>query len=132
MNPNLTQKVAILEPHEILRQCLAEILIYLNYEVVIKSGNTLDFIEQLAMTDDPPQVIISEIELSDVRGLSIFRHFRFHYPEVKLLAFSVDDSEWSVDLALEQGADLFLRKGCSLKSLQQALESIMDKDFQTK
>lgn len=117
--------IAILEPHEILRQCLIEILNHLNYQVLIKAGNALDFIEQLAMTDDQPDIIISEVQLTDLPDISLFRHLRYHYPEAKLLAFSADDSNWTVDMVRQEGADAFLEKGCSLQTLQQILDDLV-------
>jgi DNA-binding NarL/FixJ family response regulator len=120
----LKQTVAILEPHHILRQCLEEILIYLNYSVIIKSGDPLEFIEQLALSDDAPDIILSEVELNDMQDISLFRHFRHHYPGVKILAFSADDTEWTVQNVLQEGAHAFLEKGCSLQSLQDMLANI--------
>ena len=38
----LTNTIAILEPHEILRLCLSEVLTYLNYEVIIYSNGIQD------------------------------------------------------------------------------------------
>jgi DNA-binding NarL/FixJ family response regulator len=128
----LTKTIAILEPHEILQHCLAEVLTYLNYDVIIKSGNTLDFIELLAMSDQQPDIIISEVELNDLEDISLFRHLRYHYPGIKLLAFSGDDSEWTVDLIFQQGADAFLQKGSSLQKLQQVLYSLCCTEDQPK
>ena len=128
----MTKTIAILEPHEILRLCLSEVLTYLNYEVIIKSGETLDFIELLATTDRLPDIIISEVQLNDLPGISLFRHLRHHYPETRLLAFSADDSEWTIQLALEEGAYAFLEKGSSLQKLQQVLEMISSPEFESK
>ena len=124
--------VAILEPHEILRLCLAEVLTYLNYQIIIKSGNAVDFIEMLATADELPHIIISEVQLNDLEDISIFRHLRLHYPEIKLLAYSGDDSEWTVDLVLNEGADAFLEKGCSLQQLQHELHRISSMEFQAR
>ena len=132
-NPQTDQKVrktiAILEPHEILRLCLEEIMIHLNYEIVARSGDSLDFIEQLAMLENTPDAIISETQLTDLPDISLFRHLKFHYPEVPILAFSADDTMYSVDLALAEGADGFLEKGCSLQQLQERLVEITMKNL---
>jgi two-component system invasion response regulator UvrY len=124
--------IAILEPHEILRLCLAEVLTHLNYHIIIKSGNAVDFIEMLATAEELPHIVISEVQLNDLDGISIFRHLRLHYPEIKLLAYSGDDSEWTVDLVLKEGADAFLEKGCSLQQLQHELYRISSMEFQSR
>jgi DNA-binding NarL/FixJ family response regulator len=120
----LKQTVAILEPHEILRQCLEEILTHLDYDVVIKSGDTLGFIECLALSEQSPDIILSEVELDDLQDISLFRHLRHHYPGTKILAFSADNTEWTIKTALREGAHAFLEKGCSLQSLQTTLARI--------
>jgi two-component system, NarL family, invasion response regulator UvrY len=124
--------IAILEPHEILRLCLAEVLAHLNYQIIIKSGNSVEFIEKLAMAEELPDIIISEVQLHDIEDISIFRHLRLHYPEIRLLAYSGDDSEWTVDLVLKEGADAFLEKGCSLQQLQYELHRISSMQFQAR
>lgn len=120
----MKQTVAILEPHGILRQCLEEILSHLNYEVVIQSGDPLDFIEELALADQSPDIILSEVVFEDMEDISLFRHLRHHYPGTKILAFSADNTEWSIKNALREGAHAFLEKGCSLYSLQASLARI--------
>ncbi|RYY17390.1 MAG: response regulator transcription factor [Chitinophagaceae bacterium] len=132
MNNKLTKTIAILEPHEILRLCLAEVLTHLNYNVIIRSGNAFDFIELLATADEHPDIIISEVQLNDLQDISMFRHLRYHYPETKILAFSADGSEWTIETALKDGADAFLEKGCSLHNLQQVLSQISSLDYQSK
>ena len=122
--------IAILEPHEILRLCLAEVLGHLNYQIIIKSGKALDFIELLATAEELPDIIISEVQLNDLNDISLFRHLRHQYPEIKLLAYSGDDSEWTVDQVLKEGADAFLEKGCSLQELQNVLHQISSIEFQ--
>jgi DNA-binding NarL/FixJ family response regulator len=128
----LTKTIAILEPHEILRQCLIEILSHLKYQVIIRSGSALDFIEQLATTDEQPDIIISEVQLIDLPDISLFRHLRYHYPDIKLLAFSADDSNWTVDLVKREGADAFLEKGCSLQILQRVLGELTSPALQSR
>jgi DNA-binding NarL/FixJ family response regulator len=124
-NPVMTKQpvktVAILEPHDILRHCLLTILSHLKYDVTIHTGDSLEFIENLAASEVPPDVIISEVQLHDLPDVSLFRHLRYHYPEVKLLAFSGDNSAWTTDAAIEEGANAFLLKGCSLYELQHTL-----------
>ena len=106
----------------------AELKSFLEEKVI--QYNTLDFIEQLATVDKLPDIIISEVQLNDLNDISIFRYIRLHYPDIKLLAYSGDDSEWTVDQVLKEGADAFLEKGCSLHALQQELHRIACGDFQ--
>jgi len=124
--------IAILEPHEILRQCLAEILIYLNYDVIIKSGSAFEFLGLLAASEKLPNIIISEVKVEDHQHVSLFRHLRYHYPDVRLVAFSADDSEWTVDHVRREGADAFIPKGCSLINLQETLLKINSPTFPVK
>lgn len=121
----MKKTIAILEPHRIFRQCLEEILGHLEYEVILRSGETLDFIEQLAVSEEQPAIIISEVQLNDMPDVSMFKHLSFHYPEIKLLAFSADNSEWAVDTALQEGAHAFLQKGCSLHEMETILDEIV-------
>ena len=126
----LTKTIAILEPHEILRLCLIEVLSHLNYNILFKSGSAIDFIEMLATAEEQPDIIIAEVQLYDLQDISLFRHLRYHYPGIKLLAFSADDTERTVELVLQEGADAFLAKGCSLQQIQHALELVYRSELQ--
>ena len=128
----MKKTIAILEPHHIFRQCLEEILSHLEYDVILKSGETLDFIEQLAVSEEQPAIIISEVQLGDMPDVSMFRHLSYHYPEIKLLAFSADNSEWAVDTAMQEGAHAFLQKGCSLQEIQIILDEISSLEIEIK
>lgn len=124
MTDLLKTTIALLEPHAILRKCMDEILTHLYYEVMFKSGAGVAFLEELAVRDEIPEIIISEPRLRDLPDISIFRHLKFHYPGTLLVAYSADNTEWNIENAISEGADTFIEKGCSLHELQTTLATL--------
>jgi DNA-binding NarL/FixJ family response regulator len=120
----LKTTIAILEPHAILRKCMDEILSHLEYDVLFQSGSGVAFLEELAVRDELPEIIISEPRLRDLPDISIFRHLKFHYPNTLLVAYSADNSEWTIETSISEGADTFIEKGCSLHELQLTLATV--------
>jgi len=103
-----------------------EILTHLDYDVLFKSGSGVAFLEELAVREELPEIIISEPRLRDLPDISIFRHLRFHYPNTLLVAYSADNSEWTIETAINEGADTFIEKGCSLHELQISLVTLTE------
>ncbi len=98
-----------------------EILNHLEYDVLFKSGSVVAFLEELAVRENLPEIIIAEPRLRDLPDISIFKHLKYHYPNTLLVAYSADNSEWNIQTALAAGADTFIVKGCSLNELEDAL-----------
>jgi DNA-binding NarL/FixJ family response regulator len=109
-----------------------ESLTKLDYHVLIKSSESILFLEELADAERLPDIIISEPRLNDLPDISIFRHLRFHYPSAILVAYTSPDSEWNMQTASREGAHAFLEKGCSLHELQLTLDALKGSEINSR
>jgi DNA-binding NarL/FixJ family response regulator len=120
----LNKTIAILEPHELLRQCLDEILTFLGYDVVIKEAESLEFLNELERVQFLPNIIVMESQIAEPHDYHLIKYLRNSFPLIRLLAFSTDNSEYAVNQVMQEGVHAFLEKGCSLCKLQTVLEQL--------
>ena len=116
--------IALVDDHKIFRQGLIEVLNHLGYKVSIQASNGKELFEQLIETE-LPAICILDIHMPEMDGFETTRHLRAAYPEMKILAFSTDNTDLSVSKMISSGAHAFLEKGGSLDDISEALNSIL-------
>jgi len=116
--------VALVDDHKIFRQGLIEVLNHLGYKVTLQASNGRELLEQL-LENDSPAICILDIHMPEMDGFETTRHLRVSYPEIKILAFSTDNTDLSVSRMLSCGAHAFLEKGGSLDDISESLSSIL-------
>lgn len=116
--------VALVDDHKIFRQGLIEVLNHLGYKVTIEASNGTDLFEKLK-TKAIPTICILDIHMPEMDGFETCRQLRIHYPDIRILAFSTDNTDVSVSKMLSCGAHGFLEKGGSLEDINHSLNSIL-------
>jgi len=80
----------------------------------------------LTMTQElMPDLVIMDVHLPDLSGISITRQILNIRPSVKVLIFSSDADHSLVDAALEAGACGYIVKGCASNELLDAINAVM-------
>ena len=74
---------------------------------------------------EQPSVVILDNKLPDGFGIDFIPHIKQHYPAIKIIMISGYDAS-AEDVALENGADIFLLKPFSRDQLYQAIKGLMD------
>ena len=116
--------VALVDDHKIFRQGLIEVLNHLGYKVTIEASNGKELLEMLKKTV-MPSICILDIHMPEMDGFETCSHLRIHYPDIRILAFSTDNTDASVSKMLSCGAHGFLEKGGSLEDISRSLNSIL-------
>lgn len=120
--PHIT--VALVDDHKIFRQGLIEVLNHLGYEVTIEACNGRELFKMLESAS-LPSICILDIHMPEMDGFETSRQLRAKYPEIKILAFSTDNTDVSVSKVIASGAHAFLEKGGSLEEISESLTSIL-------
>ncbi len=74
------------------------------------SGN--DFLDQMKKIDKPllPEIVLMDVEMADLDGISAVRTGKILYPEVRFLMLTVFDDEDKIFEAIKAGADGYILK----------------------
>ncbi|PWJ60478.1 DNA-binding NarL/FixJ family response regulator [Dyadobacter jejuensis] len=122
-------KIAIVDDHELMAKALSGLVQRFDgYDVIfeVSSGSTLIQRLELGML---PDILLLDINMPDMDGFEIASWLQIHYPQIKILALSMNDKETAIVKMLQNGARGYLLKGCKPQELKQALESLVKKGF---
>lgn len=71
-----------------------------------------------------PDVLVMEIDLPEINGISALRTIKTQYPGTKMLVFTCHPEEMYALSAIKAGASGYLSKTVSTESLQQAIQQV--------
>lgn len=117
-----TKKILIIEDE-------GDMCLLLN--ILLNGGEfELDHVKNLAAARDylerqAPAVIILDNKLPDGFGVDFVAFIKQHYPGIRVIMISGFDSAVE-DVAIENGADFFLKKPFTRRQFDQSLELVMN------
>jgi len=116
--------IVIAEDHTILRDGLRSLLNADDqYEVV---GEAADGLEALHCVQQfSPDLILLDLSMPRMSGASVIKEVKSRFPEVKVLALSVHDSEEYILETFQLGADGYCTKAASQSELLMAIASVL-------
>lgn len=122
-------QIAIVDDHELMARALSGLVQkFEDYEVIYEvfSGEELLQRIRLGMI---PEIVLLDINMPDMDGYEVAHWLRNNYPDVKILALSMNNKEAAIVKMLRNGARGYLLKGCKPHELKQGLDSIVQKGF---
>lgn len=122
--------VAIADDHRLI----AESLSYLindspEFRVILLANNGKLLLEALEKSGDLPDICILDINMPVLNGVETAREINNRFPDIKLLALSMNDDEASVIQMIRAGCRGYLLKDCTQAELHRALHEIFTKGF---
>ncbi len=117
-------RVLIVDDHPLYGDALASALRVSFNDCEIRRAETLK--EALAILDDgyAPELVMFDLKLPDVKGISGFHEFMERSPDARVLVISSLASAELVHSLLQSGAKGFLPKDTSTKKLRYAISEI--------
>lgn len=113
---------------EFLRSCLKELLEKEGY----RCRGTVENSRQLwaAMSKSIPQILFLDIHFPDENGLDILKQVKDKYPAVKVIMVTADNSEASLQTALQYKASGYVTKPFDSEHILLALKKIQEEPTQ--
>jgi two-component system OmpR family response regulator len=103
--------------------CLLMEIILQSSDITIKRAKTLAAAQE-ALEEDQPDIVLLDNRLPDGFGVDFIPRIKNNYPAVKVVMITGVDHA-AQDLALEVGADAFLRKPFTQQQLQQVIRNLL-------
>ena len=127
MNNNNSKliRLALLDDHQIVIDGLKLLLKDdSQFEVVLESTNSVDFLEKIKQFEF--DIVITDIMLpGQINGLEVSRHLREHFPNIRILALTMnEDSKIVYELIEVVKIDGFLSKATGRDELISAITQI--------
>lgn len=122
--------VAIVDDHKLVRESIGSIInSFKKYQVVISAANGIELIDLLKEVKTLPKICVLDIQMPKMNGFETLEHIRKDWPELRVLALSMLDDEFSIIRMLRGGAKGYLLKGEDIEELRKALDCIYQKGF---
>jgi two-component system invasion response regulator UvrY len=123
-------KIALAYDHVILRKGVAEILSkFGDMEVIMEAGTGKELIEKMHRAKTLPDVCIVDINMPEMNGYDTAAELKTHWPDIKILALSMYDTELNVIKMLRNGANGYVLKDSDPEDLRVAILKVIKDGF---
>ncbi len=117
--------VALADDHTILRKGVAEILSKFDeIQVIIEACNGQELLDKISAAKRMPDVCIVDINMPVMNGYDTTSAIRLKWPEIKILALSMYDTELNIIRMLRCGANGYLLKDADPMELRVAITDV--------
>ncbi len=118
-------KIAIADDHTILRKGVIEILSrFENMMVVAEAANGKELVTRLQSAATLPDVCIIDINMPEMNGYETAAEVRRLWPDIRILALSMYDTELNVIKMLRNGANGYVLKDSDPEDLKIAINKV--------
>lgn len=124
-----TIKIALADDHTLFRKGVEELMEdFDNIEVIYSVSNGKELIDKL-LTGPLPDVCLLDINMPELNGFETAKKIKELWPDMKILAVSVYDSEFNIIGMLRAGAGGYVLKDAQPAALRKAIEGIYENGF---
>ncbi|WP_226064782.1 response regulator transcription factor [Kaistella polysaccharea] len=121
-------KVAIVDDHKLVSKALENMISFNpSFKVVMNCFNGEDFLEKLAVQTIMPEVVLMDINMPKKNGIETTAEITANYPEIKVIALTMEDNETTIINMLKAGAKGYLLKDMSPDILFSAINIVHEK-----
>lgn len=120
---------AIVDDHLLLSQAIAGIVNgFENFEVIYLCKNGQDLVNKFKL-NQIPDIVLMDVNMPIMNGIETTQYIAKHYPNVNVLALTVEEDENTILTMIRCGAKGYLLKDTDKKVLEEALNKIMETGF---
>ncbi|WP_224483026.1 response regulator transcription factor [Robertkochia aurantiaca] len=126
----MKKSIAIVDDHRLFAQSLEKLILSFDkWDVIFHATNGRIFLDKYETLNQPPDVVLMDINMPVMDGIDTMGHLKKNFPEQKVLALSVDDSEETIIKMLRQGARGYLLKDIHPDEFEKAISDVLEKGF---
>ena len=113
--------IAIADDHQLWHEQLNISLPEFGLEIIINAFDGQELLDKLAQLPTLPDVCLLDINMPIMDGFETATRLKTLYPQIKILAFSMEDDAPTITAIKKAGADGFIWKCCKLEELTDRL-----------
>lgn len=122
--------IAIADDHILIAKALTSIINKIGpYEVLYEVENGKELIERFKVKTNIPDIVLLDVSMPLMNGFETAAWLKEKYPEVFIMALSMQDDENSLIKMIRSGAHGYLLKDIQPKELHEALQTMLKNGF---
>ena len=122
--------VGIVDDHQLFLKSLGLMLSgFDNYTVTIEALSGKELQQNMQVTEILPQIILLDVNMPVMDGVETASWLHTHYPDIKLVALSVNDTDKAIISMIRAGCCAYLLKDIHPNELEKALDEINSKGY---
>jgi DNA-binding NarL/FixJ family response regulator len=122
--------VVVVDDHTLLSQAIGGMVnTFKKFTVLYTCKNGQELIEKFSLPEYIPDVVLMDINMPILNGIETTEWIRENYPEVNVMALSVEDEDYTILKMLKAGAVGYLLKDTEKIILEKALIEIVENGF---
>jgi DNA-binding NarL/FixJ family response regulator len=123
-----TIPIAIVDDHTLISKALENMITEnTQYRVIMNHPNGEEFIAGVEQASELPAVVLMDVNMPYKNGIETTEWLTVHYPDIKVIALTMDDDERILIKMLKAGAKGYLLKDMQPSILFQAIETVYEK-----
>ena len=120
----------VVDDHMLLSQAIGGLVdAFEQFEVLYLCKNGQELIQQFKNKKNIPDVVLMDVNMPILNGIETTAHLKEHFPEVKVLALSVEEDETTILKMLRAGAKGYLMKDVKKAELNEALLEVIENGY---
>lgn len=121
-------KIAIVDDHQLVSKALENMISFNpNFQVIFNCFNGQEFMDQLRKAKILPDVILMDINMPIKNGIETTEEITKEFPNLKVIALTMEDEEATIIKMLRAGAKGYLLKDMSPDLLFEAITIVHEK-----
>lgn len=126
----MSHTVAIVDDHTLLSQALSELVSQFDdFKVIYTCANGKELLNQFEVSNVRPEIVLMDINMPVLNGIETTKIVYEKYPEISVIALSVEDDEQTILKMLRAGAKGYLVKDTKKGILEEALHETIQYGF---
>lgn len=124
------KNIVVVDDHTLLSQAISGLVnSFEDFQVLYTCKNGQEFIDQLVFENKRPDIVLMDVNMPIMNGIETTAHLKEHFPDIKVLALSVEEEEHTILKMLRAGAKGYLLKDTEKSILHNALKELATQGF---
>lgn len=126
----MKNSVVVVDDHTLLSQAIGGLVDgFKNFQTLYICKNGQELVERLKHTKNIPDIVLMDINMPIMGGIETTHYLKDNFPNVKVLALSIEENEYTILKMLRAGAKGYLMKDTKKEILEEALDQLMEKGY---
>ncbi len=122
--------VVVVDDHMLLSQAIGALVeAFEGFKVLYLCKNGQELIDKFQNPKNIPEVVLMDVNMPILNGIETTTYLKDHFPDVKVLALSVEEDETTILKMLRAGAKGYLMKDVRKVELKEALLEVIEHGY---